>query len=487
MRIRLAGTIFTLALAAACAPSPEGGPLSGASRPSIVLISLDTLRPDHLSGYGAPRGTSPTLDTIAAGGAVFTTARCQSSGTLTSHLSLLTSLYPGHFRITRSDGENDTMFSTSLRLPDGVVTLAEALRAHGYDTAAFTGGGFVGARYGFDQGFEVFDENRSRFEGLWLTLPRLRTYLESRADSEAPLFLFVHTYDIHEPYRVPGPIGKRYSYGTFDELALSVGYRPVPSVLNERLDELHPAIAREVEDQYDNGIRFADLLVYRLLRTLEGFGLGKDAIVVVLSDHGEEFLEHGRFNHGPTVYEELARVPLILSGPGVPARQVVPVPVALIDVAPTLLELAGAPAEPQFAGRSLTGLLGGADPPQPAAPGTPPPATAADFRARPVLLDVPDRNAGVRGVVRDGWKLILRSAAAPPELYDLVADPRERRNLAPDTADMAARHEEMRRLQQAVEAEGRNRGWNAVLQPEPANADSLDEVREQLEALGYVE
>jgi arylsulfatase A-like enzyme len=458
-----------------CSPPPE-------TPPSVVIVSLDTLRADRLSGYGYPRHTSPELDAFAAQGVCFLEARCQSVGTLTSHLSLLTSLHPAHFRITRADDRNVDMFRTGLRLPEEALTLAEVLRAHGYETAAFTGGGFVAAKWGFGQGFDVYDENRTRFEGLRETLPRLREYLARRAGRAAgrgeaarPLFLFVHTYDIHEPYSAsaPGPAGKLFSNESFYELGLRLGYRPVPSVLDGMIDSLEPGVAGELSNLYDNGVRDADRLVGELFDLLEAHGLFEEAIVVVLSDHGEEFLDHGRFNHGPTVYEELVRVPLLVRLPG--ARRfggLVRAPVALLDVAPTLIALCGLAPVPEFQGLSLAGLVDGREPDE------------GRFRERGLLLDVPSKQDGVRGLWRERWKLVARGGGT--ELYDLAADPGERADVgAREAALRAELAAELEAREREAERLGEERGWAARMPADSAEAAMPAELREQLEALGY--
>lgn len=467
------GAVIALALLPgllSCAREP-------ATRPSIVILSLDTLRADHLAVYGYPRWTSPELDAVAAQGVTFREARCQSTATLTSHLSLMTSLLPDDFRITRPDGENVDMFRTRLRLADAVTTLGEALHAHGYETAAFTGGGFVAARYGFDQGFDVFEENRTRFDGFAATFPRLRDFLQRREErpgrnrSKPPLFLFVHTYDIHEPYRARSPFDRFFSRRTLKSLSERLGYAATPAELNQHLEDVDAEMAGDVRDLYDNGIRATDMALKWFFELLRQHGLYDDAIVVVLSDHGEEFLDHGRFGHGATVYEELAHVPLLLRLPGARHRgRIVTEPVALLDLAPTLLELAGAPVPDSFRGRSLVPLLEGRSP---AAP-----------ESRAFLLHDPTVPE-VRGLLRDGWKLIDLPDARK-ELYDLDTDPAERHDEAATstrTADLAA--DLAARVDRAHE-EGPEHGWEAVPM-EGEQATMSDEAREQLEALGYAQ
>jgi arylsulfatase A-like enzyme len=446
------------------------------SRPSIVLVSLDTLRPDHLGCCGYPRATSPTLDAFAAQAVCFPEARCQSAGTLTSHLSLFTSLYPAQLGITRDDGRNATQPTTRLRLSEAIPTLAEILLDAGFETAAFTGGGFVAGRYGFDRGFEVFEEG-GQFGGLAEVLPRVAGFLGGRAADPAraarPLFLFVHGYDVHQPYDAPRPYARVFSSWTYDETARFLGHEPVPKLLTLSRERLSATGLATVQALYDNEILAADRLVGRLFAVLERHGLYEDAVVAVLSDHGEEFLEHGGFGHGRTVYEEAVRVPLIVRFPGARnAGRIVVGAVALLDVAPTLLDLAGLPAREEHEGRSLVGLVEGRD-------------GGGWLAGRTLLLDVPDLVPPVQALLAGRWKVIRGGRAAPWELYDLSADPAERRESggAPDgpgsrlANELLARH---RRLS----ASSRTAGWLAV----PQETDEMPpDALGQLRALGYVD
>jgi arylsulfatase A-like enzyme len=470
-RIHASGSVAALFVLLACAAPSQAPP------PAIVVLSLDTLRADHLSSYGYERPTSPRLDAFAADSVRFGAALAQATGTLPSHLSLLTSLNPPQFRVTRDDGRNFAQTSTRLRLPDAVTTLAEVLQSAGYETAAITDGGHLNPRFGFAQGFGRFEVNRER--GLRTTLVVLRTLLEERARRSAegdgatrpPLFLFLHTFDIHEPYQAPEPYARAFSRKSFDEVTHVLGFRPVPRLLDLHKDALTPEDVAEVRGLYDNGIVSTDDQVSRLFELLDRHGLYEDAIVVVLSDHGEEFLEHGAFNHGRTVYEELVRVPLLIRLPGGRhAGRVVEEPVALLDVAPTILDAANLPIPPSFQGDSLLGVIEGSE--------------AADrLRERAVYFESPNARAGVHGLRRDRWKLI-RNGSGQEELYDLASDPHERRNLSGEAVGL--REELSKRLAAWVaemEETGQREGWFAV----PQAKGISPEERESLRALGYIE
>jgi arylsulfatase A-like enzyme len=446
--------------------------------PPIVILSLDTLRADHLSAYGYSRPTSPTLDRLAADSIRFTSAHSQSSGTLPSHLSLLTSLNPPHFQITRKDGKNVSQGTTELMLPESVTTLAETLRASGYETIAFTDGGPMSPRYGHNHGFDRYEVTDPG--SLGTTLDGLSRLLEERgrkvAASDSPetrsLFLFLHTFDVHEPYSAPEPFSRAFSKESFKEMGQSLGFPAFSGLIEKNRSKLTPFDLREFSALYDNGILWADDSVSKLLELLEEHGLYRDAIIVVLSDHGEEFLDHGSFNHGATVYQELVHVPLILRLPGGQhAGRVVEQPVALIDVAPTVLDIAGIEIPEAFQGTSLLKAIETNN-------------GAARLAERPIYFESPRAVTGPRGLRRGDWKLIRNAKQGTVELYDLSTDPHERNNLALQAVDT---REELSRLLsrwiQEMEDFGRQEGWSAVPQERGPSEQELETLR----ALGYIE
>lgn len=443
--------------------------------PSIVILSLDTLRADHLSAYGYSRPTSPVLDAFASEAVRFDEAIAQASGTLPSHLSLLTSLNPPQFQITRPDGRNDIQGTTTLRIPDAVATLAEVLRDAGYETAAFTDGGPLHPRYGFAQGFDVFRVNATR--GLRRTLAELDGFaferaLRPEADRQAPVFLFLHTFDIHAPYDAPAPFATRFSAGTFARLRASSGEgRLLESLAAQpRPDD---ATLGEVQALYDNGIAWTDAGVGMLFEWLRAQRWYEDSIVVVLSDHGEEFYEHGGFNHGVTLYREQVRVPLLMRLPGGRrGGQVIEVPIGLVDLAPTLLELIGLEPAPSFAGRSVASWIEAGPP--------------SSDPTVPIYFETPDRRTGLRGLQLGSWKLIRRDGSGEVELYDLKNDPGERQDIAAQQAARAkAMADQLTRWVARMGSRARESGWLAVHNAAAPELSSSQ--REALEALGYLD
>jgi arylsulfatase A-like enzyme/SAM-dependent methyltransferase len=345
-----------LALAGCAAVEPPPRPHGGYRGANVVLISIDTLRADRLSVYGYGRPTSPNLERFAAEGVLFERFYYNGGGTLPSHMSMMTSLYPGthklHPNLTKS-------------LEPERVTLAEVFQVAGYATGGFADVGYLQAKWGFDQGFDVYDDAGHKFAGI---LPKARRWLDAHHDR--PFFLFLHTYDVHSnsirlPYECPGEYPFRYTGGphpSFDgcrggrcasdflahaNVALRTGRTTPPEILAP--DEL-----AFVSSLYDGCINYVDDRIAEVLGWLDELGLAEETLVVVTSDHGEEFLEHGYLLHDQGGYEELAHIPLLLRLPdrahgGTRVEHLA----EMVDLMPTVLDLVGLPLPGDAQGASL--------------------------------------------------------------------------------------------------------------------------------------
>ncbi|MGB5660007.1 MAG: sulfatase, partial [Thermoanaerobaculia bacterium] len=284
-------------------------------RPNLVLVSIDTLRADHLTAYGYERSTSPEISRLAREGVLFEQAFSQSPKTATSHMSLFTGVYPPAHRVANW-GER-----RARRLSDDVPTLATLLARSGYRTEAHTEGGNVSARLGFDQGFEVYQEHRGAepvFEGASRALDR---FVEDDDGARAPFFLFIHTFEVHDPYVPPARFADQFVYpsysgdivGSREELGRLAGggnYWALNTQYWNRVDRNDPADIQHLKDLYDAEILFTDSQFATFREHLRRLDLEDETILVVLSDHGEEFLEHGGFLHN-TLFQEILRIPLI--------------------------------------------------------------------------------------------------------------------------------------------------------------------------------
>ncbi|MDA8016019.1 MAG: sulfatase [Thermoanaerobaculia bacterium] len=316
----------------------------------IVWISVDTLRADHLGVYGYDRDTSPHLDRLAQRGVVFDLAFAHSPSTLISHMSAFTSLLPPEH------GVKPPRWTV---LSDEIPTLPESFRAAGFRTAGFTEGGYLEGDHGFARGFEDWeDPGFQASTDVETTFERGLDFLRSMRDSGERFFLFLHTYSVHDPYEPPEALRHRFWDGSPPTDA------PADATTLERVNagarEISRRDAAYFASRYDDGIRYFDGVLGRFIEGMEAAGLSNQVTLVLMSDHGEEFLDHGRMLH-TQVYPELLRIPLIVVHPDLIHRRVERL-ASLVDLAPTLLDLAGLDVTsnlPAARGRSLLPDLAG--------------------------------------------------------------------------------------------------------------------------------
>ncbi|GJM21755.1 MAG: hypothetical protein DHS20C15_16700 [Planctomycetota bacterium] len=326
-------------------PPRAGGPRT------VVLISLDTLRPDRLGAYGGADGVSPVLDAFAQEAAVFDQALAPAPWTLPSHLTMLTGL----------DTSAHGVLNAGRSLSGKVVTLAESLAGAGYRTAAFTDGGFVSARNGVNDGFQVFDDERSEEgpNGFTRLLPKALDWLDDRSADDS-FFLFLHTFDAHTPYDSPPE-------ETLEQFrARPVDHDPRDAKLRHlrwfyqqtKVGLTNYAQIDAVLNDYDAGVHHADQGVGQVLDKLRALGRYDDALIIVTSDHGEAFLEHGlHVGHGVGIHDDELRVPLMVKFPGGEgAGERHEELVGLVDITRTVLDVEGLEPDTNTQGESLLGL-----------------------------------------------------------------------------------------------------------------------------------
>jgi arylsulfatase A-like enzyme len=436
---------------------PRGAMRGDKARPNVIIISIDTLRADRLSLYGYARPTSPRLEELAASAVVFDRFYQNGGGTLESHLTMMTSLRPAAHGVTSENRR---------RLEAERITLADTLKGAGYATAGFADDGWMAGEYGFSQGFEVYDDRGGGFEQI---LPRARTWVEAHAGR--PFFLFVHTYDVHSafdqlPYDCPGEYTNRYTDRREAAFSGCRDGRCASSLLlwlNEQLaggaapaDVFSPGELDYVSALYDGCVNYADDQVAGFLDLLRRRGLFDDSLIIITSDHGEEFLDHGMVVHAQSGYEEFARVPLVIKLPaqehgGLRVNNLA----SMIDVMPTVLDHLHIPAPAHAQGSSLLALM---------------------RTGRPAYDHVHLEDA----VVTARWKYI----GGRHLLFDLTNDPRERVNLAAALPNVVARLSTQLRL--TTEADGREYSRFARL-ISPAPPVLIPEQRqERLRSLGYL-
>jgi len=442
--------------------APAQAPPSGG--PNVLMISIDSLRADHLGTYGYERDTSPNLDRLAAGGVRFDSTVAPTSWTLPSHMSLLTGLDPLDHGVT-SD------FRPALSR--SIATLAETFRAAGYETAGVSISGYVKSEWGFARGFDHYQD---RLANTRNSSPRIiaevHRWLEDwdGRGRRRPLFLFVHLWDVHYDFEPPAEFVEMFD-PEYQGEADATNFVNNPAIHRE----MDPRDLEHIVALYDGEIRYTDKYIGDLLDRLQAMGELDNTIVSVTADHGEEFFDHGQKGHRETLYEEVLRVPWILSYPRrLPAGRIVEEQVRLIDVAPTVLSLAGVDrgsfglsTDRQFGSRDLSELARGS------ADGTAPPPAFSH------LSDVFTSNPGPLYSVRTGdAKLILnREEEVVWELYDLQDDPRELVNQAGASDPREAP------LRSTLE------GWSAKTPAEGGGgAVQLgEEGLQQLKDLGYIQ
>jgi len=445
---------------------------------NVILVSLDTLRADRLGVYGNRSGLTPNLDRIAESGSLFENAYAPYPNTLTSHATLFTGYHPSQHGVIAGHMRN---------VPDDARTLARAFANAGHYAVGFTENGYVASNFGFAAGFDRYHNGgeivkKGQFPGAAEdTFDLALSWIREHA--EIPFFMFLHSYEVHIPYD-PDPAhvaqmhrpGEPRTRGRFEShfgslMALSVNRGEI------QLDDLD---RKMIETLYDAETIGLDAQVGRLEQQLEALGLVDRTLLVFVSDHGEEFAEHGFVGHGETIHRQVLHVPMVFRQPGnVPAGRRIDTPVGLLDVGPTIAALAG--IEPPFPGapaRSLVPRMRG----------------STSQPARPVFSELEnslgacgDRKPGefrscpYDGVaVREGsFAFIQREGETDVQLYDYTRDPGEHENVARQFPERIAYFESLVARYRALVSD-----YTMELKPRVA----IDpDVAEKLKALGYVE
>ena len=487
-------------------PAPEPA-RAEPGQPDVVLVTIDTLRADRLGAYGRSPSITPEMDRIAAEGVVFSRTLASSPWTLPSVASILTGLPAVRHGAGMALGSGPTFLRSPL--DPSFTTLAERFTAAGYDTGAVVANGFLSPQLGMSQGFQRFSNPFFSASGIIFMrdVPLVRLILapipdEKLADyraegvtraalawlaeeSEKPRFLWVHYIDPHTPFQADP--------SKLDLDAWMAEIRQIQPDVQEDgtvVDEvfagtthvrggilyLVPEDRRRIEEYYDRAVSYVDEHVGRLFSALRESGTDRPVVAALTSDHGEEFWDHGHFEHGHNYYRELTQVPLVFWSAGdpaseadsagaVPAGRISADLVGLVDVGPTLLELAGLGAQPAEApdeGRSLVPLWRTTES-EPAA--SPPRFAGGNLYDLPAVL------------LEDGpWRFILR-ANGHQELYDVTNDPGERDNLAHLQPEVAERFR--RALEPRLDAFLRGAGADGQAELSP-------ETLEALRSLGYL-
>lgn len=387
-------------------------------QPNIVLISIDTLRADHLGCYGYPRPTSPIIDKFASGGVLFEDLMATSPWTLPSHGSMLMGLYPNRHGLK----------SYESALAKDIRTLADILKENGYSTTAVINSHCLSHRYGLNRGFddftylrEVLDQRAPSGVGIE-GIKRLETY------GSKPFFLFLHFFDVHSDY-CSLPFYEKQFINPYKGNANGTTSQLIRFCLGEiKFDE---AGINHLIDLYDASIRQMDDVIGNLLRFLKVKKLLDRSLVIITSDHGEEFMEHGGVLHSQTQYQEVLRIPLIMCGPDIPKSKRIEEAVSLVDIMPTILSYAGINASDSLDGFDVTCLLQ---------------ANSSKLPSRYIFAEAnkptgPDQREELidnkLAVRNPRYKLQYNKLTKDMQLYDLQNDPMEKTNVLSEHTQLA--------------------------------------------------
>jgi arylsulfatase A-like enzyme len=432
-----------------------GGP--GGEPPSLLLITVDTLRPDHLGAWGSPRPTSPTVDALAREGVSFATVIAPRGQTWPTLATILSSRYPVEHGVRRN-GQS---------FPADVPTLTAALKERGYACGAFLSNA---GQAGWPD-FDVLHDLRDHDENV---LARAKGWLRARADR--PFFLWIHFFGPHRPFRPDAIWRERFDPGYRGPIDGSIEQM---REITAAAEDPAPRDLAHMIALYDAEIRELDGRVRELLGALDEVGASGRTLVAFTADHGEELFERNRyFSHSASIYDTVLRLPFVLRWPGrLPAGRLVPGVVPAVDVAPTLLELLGVPAPEEFAGRSQAAAARGE--------GVPDPDRRAYSELEDLVVSVRTgrwryvHNPEDHDFPMEGGETGLLYPIAPRELYDHAADPGEKRDVAVRRSDVADS------LAREVEAWMARHDWEEASRRH-AEREIPEDVREALEAMGYV-
>ena len=444
------------------------GRRKGDRRPNFVLITIDALRADHVGAYGSAEGLTPNIDAFAAEATQYEAAYASSPWTLTSFCSLLTSRRPSFCGLKTADVQLRDWYLWEARLPEEVPVLSEQLQRSGYATAAELTNPFLARERGLQRGFQHFRNEDGDQIGSVLTPASTVTEKASlwlELNRREPFFLWLHYLDPHVPYRPPDmPAELRAEYPESWITARAYWYQ----VMQNSDPETRARYQEFCRKMYAEEVRYVDRWFGELIVALKESGLYEDSLVVVTADHGEELFDHGAFEHGHSMYEELLRVPLLVKWPkATEADKRISQTVGLLDLAPTFLEFAGAPPMADMEGAVLPhreGLAG------------------AQVYSEGLLY-----GADQAALTGDDYKVIYHPHAESGEglfeVYDRRSDPGEQRDLAGTDAASELRVALEKLTEESRVAAGQ---VTATGKAEFRKVALTEERKQRLRALGYL-
>jgi arylsulfatase A-like enzyme len=402
-------------------PDPRSLPLKYADH-NLVFISFDALQAAHVSALGYKRATTPQLDAFAAQSFLFQGHHSVASWTVPASMSWFTGVYPSEHRIKNKFTiytEKEQRPARLKELSPHLVTLAQVLKQHGYETGGYTGNAGVSGAFGFDQGFDTYHHEKQEFGSLANSIPESLKWIKARKNKK--FFLFLHGYDVHGQFAPPGGYDFRFVDRSYDG-KYTGSQREQELLREEGLEngsvELRESDVRFWRAIYDEKIQRADERFGEFLKAYSRLDLLKKTLFVITSDHGTEFYEHRRFDHGFTLYAEQLHVPLVIRLPGQSRGMKVAARTSSIDVMPTILELLDVPLtdplQTQLRGESLVTAL------------------QDNYQPRDLFAETDYREYTFQRAIISpaGQKLIFTLESGRRELYDLNADAAEQQDLS---------------------------------------------------------
>jgi arylsulfatase A-like enzyme len=432
--------------------------LSFSRRPNIILITMDTTSIDHLSCYGYERETSPNLDKFAEDGLKFGNAYANSSWTYPSHASLMTGLYPishgAFYDVKSSTGIYDF---TVNRFNDSNVTLAEILQRHGYTTIGVIGGVWLKKRFGLDKGFDIYEDDVRDLTGL--TAETINNIVLKHIDqnTKEPFFLFINYFDPHYPYTAPEPFDTRFEKRPLSDI------ESTEADINKDRKKM-PRKDREIfEGKYDGEIAYMDFYLGKFFEYLKEIHAYDESWIIVTADHGESFGEHDYIGHGAALYDNLIHVPLIIKYPkSWTIRNDLEERIQLMDIMPTILSKLNIPVPETCQGQPLGQVKHRI-------------ISEVNRNMSDIKKNGDRFNRDQKAIYQGPYKLIW-SSNGEDELYDIVEDPRENKNLAGEDPSRVSE------LTRELEA-----WYRDVPKSKKSSLGDIDQkTMEQLKALGYL-
>jgi len=424
---------------------------------NVVLISIDTLRPDHLGCYGYKRNTSPFIDEIAKDGVLFKNVISSSSWTAPAMASLFTSVNPSVHGVNHGVNKQGTIYNREV-LSDSLATISSVLKEHGFFTMGFSSNLHMSKEMGFAKGFDVY--KCTRFSNANRLNKVILKDKDKNFRKDKKFFLWIHYFDPHWPYSAQDPWIRRYNSNekNFED----VDFKLKSDIFKDKYNlKNNKELLENLIDRYDSEINFLDRKISLLFKKLP---IDENTLIIITADHGEEFLEHNDFTHGNNLYNQTVKIPLIIRLPASMNIKGISIEenVGIIDIFPTILDILNIPIELKLDGKSFLPLI----------------ENRKSSDKRIIVSELYREEANILSLIQGKWKYIHDYKENKAELYDLKMDRDEKINLI--DKNPAIRSNMENQLKKYLESvKGRK------IKPKVINPD--EDTLKRLKSLGYVD